>query len=98
MVYFVAWGIKNSRKKNINYYVKLHNFRIDCANGIHFRNNTICHSCNEKSAFQGIKYKCYRNSYLFSFLITRFSKKFKRFLIMNNVQILCLSNFKKSIY
>ena len=87
--------LKILEKQNINYYVKLHNFRIDCANGIHFRNNTICHSCNEKSAFQGIKYKCYRNSYLFSFLITRFSKKFKRFLIMNNVQILCLSNFKK---
>jgi glycosyltransferase involved in cell wall biosynthesis len=87
--------LKILEKQNINYYVKLHNFRIDCANGIHYRNNTICHSCNEKSPFQGIKYKCYRNSYLFSFLITRFSRKFKRFLIVNNVQILCLSNFKK---
>lgn len=82
-------------KQNINYYVKLHNFRIDCANGIHYRNNALCHSCNEKSKFQGIKYKCYRNSYLFTFLITRFSAKFKRFLIINDVQILCLSNFKK---
>ena len=30
-------------KKNIKTIVKIHNFRVDCLNGIHYRNNEICH-------------------------------------------------------
>lgn len=86
-------------KKNIKTIVKIHNFRVDCLNGIHYRNNEICHDCNINNRIKGILHKCYRNSYILSFIISRFSKRLYKSLKNKNVyKILVLSNFHKTYF
>lgn len=42
----------------------LHNYKLVCTNSLMFRNGEICELCLNKSLYNSIKYKCYRNSYL----------------------------------
>lgn len=48
----------------------LHNFRMMCANGLFFRNGSVCEDCVRKSVWQGIKNRCYQDSILSSSLVT----------------------------
>jgi len=81
---------------NYKVVIKLHNYRFDCINGIHFKNNSICHDCNQKNAFIGIVSKCYNNSLLQSVGITIHSKKLFKLLKHKNLKILVLTNFQKN--
>lgn len=48
----------------------LHNFRPWCIAGTFYRNGKgICKDCVEKNRFQGVKYKCYRGSFIQSFIV-----------------------------
>lgn len=40
----------------------LHNFRVTCANGLLFRNGTVCEKCVSHSVFPAIRHRCYRGS------------------------------------
>ena len=82
-------------KKNITTIVKLHNFRFDCIESNHYRNNTNCHECQTSSRLKGIIYRCYKNSYLKSYLITRYSKKFFKILKNKDLKIYVLTSFHK---
>ena len=82
-------------KKNIKVVLKLHNFRFDCANALHFRDNNICHDCTPGNRLPGIKYKCYENSYLKSIFITQFGKKYLELLKSSNLEILVTTEFHK---
>jgi len=44
----------------------LHNYRFFCANGLLFRNGSVCESCIGKLGLKGIVNGCYRNSRLYS--------------------------------
>lgn len=82
-------------KYNIPVFLKLHNFRFDCINGIHFKNNSICHDCNNSSRSQGIKNKCYDNSHFKSILATNYSINLLKILKSNNLNIFTLTKFQK---
>ncbi|MBN1792897.1 glycosyltransferase family 4 protein [Candidatus Woesearchaeota archaeon] len=49
---------------------RLPNFRLICPKAYLFRNNKICELCLEhNNPFIGVKYKCYRNSKILTFLV-----------------------------
>ena len=91
-------GVFNVLKKyeNVQIIVKVHNFRYDCINAVHYRDNRICHDCNTSSRYQGIKNKCYENSVLKSTALTHYSKKYFSILKNSNLKILALTNFHKN--
>ena len=78
----------------IDTVIKLHNFRFDCAEGNHLRNNKLCHDC-DKTRLNGIKNKCYQNSYILSALATKYGLKYFNILKDSKVKILVLSDFHK---
>ena len=47
------------------------NYRMFCSNGLMFRNNHLCDKCLVGSRFNSIIHKCYRNSYLQSYFVSR---------------------------
>lgn len=58
--------------KNVNIPVVaiLHNYRFFCATGLNFRDNKQCFDCSDKSPLEGLKNKCYRNSFLATLPLT----------------------------
>lgn len=42
----------------------LHNYKMVCTNSLLFREGQVCENCLNKSLYNSIKYKCYRDSYL----------------------------------
>lgn len=76
--------------------LKLHNYRFDCINGIHFRRNNICHDCNIRGNIKGVINKCYKDSYLQSAAITNHSTKLFKLLKHKSLKILTLTNFQKN--
>lgn len=58
-------------KHKVPVVLTLHNYRLICANALLLRNNKICELCTQKKfPFEGIRYKCYRNSATESALVT----------------------------
>lgn len=55
----IYWAIKSENKPVVQ---TLHNYRIGCANGILYRNNSICVKCVEGSNLNSLLYGCYRDS------------------------------------
>jgi len=41
----------------------LHNYRLSCLNGLHYRGAEICELCRPAHFFPGIRYSCYRGSW-----------------------------------
>jgi len=57
------------RKYKIPVVQTVQNYRIFCASGILFRENSVCEECMEHGSIRAIKYGCYRNSRLQTFPI-----------------------------
>jgi len=55
-------------KANIPIVQTLHNYRFLCANGIFYRNGSVCELCKKGNVLNGVVHKCYKNSYLTSSL------------------------------
>ena len=79
--------------QDVEILIKLHNFRYDCINAIHYRNEQACHDCSN-NRLSGIKNKCYDNSYLKSSLVTNYSKKYRSF-FNKKIKLIVLSEFHK---
>ena len=80
--------------KKINHVlIKQHNLRYDCIQGMHFRKNNLCHSCQDSSKVQGIINKCYKNSYLKSLMMTVFSWRYLKLLKNKKIKILTFTDF-----
>jgi glycosyltransferase involved in cell wall biosynthesis len=58
----VVYKICNS--KDIPVVQTLHNYKMVCTNSLLFRGEEVCELCLNKSLYNSIKYKCYRDSYL----------------------------------
>ena len=48
----------------------LHNYRYFCATGLNFRDNKQCFDCSNISPLEGLKHKCYRDSFLATLPLT----------------------------
>ena len=59
--------IKNS---TIPVVAILHNYRYFCATGLNFRDNKQCFDCSNISPLEGLKNKCYRNSFIATLPLT----------------------------
>lgn len=85
--------------KNIKYLLKIHNFRTSCSMSFfinkHINKNDFCHACNlNKKKFQ-IFNKYFKNSYIKSFYLIRFSKKFMKLVKKYQSKLFVLNNFQK---
>ena len=74
----------------------LHNFRMQCANGLFYRDGHICEDCVKEGLICALKHKCYRNSF-FQTLAIVLMLKIHRFVgIYEKVNFICLTEFNKS--
>lgn len=74
----------------------LHNFRMQCANGLFYRNGHICEDCVNDGLLCALKHKCYRNSF-FQTLAIALMLKIHRFIgIYKKVNFICLTEFNKN--
>jgi glycosyltransferase involved in cell wall biosynthesis len=55
---------KICHSKGIPVVQTLHNYKMVCTNSLLFRGEEVCEVCLNKSLYNSIKYKCYRDSYL----------------------------------
>lgn len=56
------------KKKGIKTVQTIHNYRFLCPNGLFFRDGSVCELCSNGNYFNAVKYKCYKNSTIFSLL------------------------------
>lgn len=56
----------------------LHNYRLLCSNAYLFRNGKICEECIGKRLYNSVKYGCYRNSKLQTFLLAKILENNKK--------------------
>jgi len=89
---------KEIKSKNIPIVVKLHNFRFNCTKSFmskkHVESGITCNACGYVSNNR-IFNKYFANSYLKSFLVNYYGKKYFKILINSNFKILVLTVFQK---
>jgi glycosyltransferase involved in cell wall biosynthesis len=60
-----------AKKLNVKTVLTIHNFRLICPGGFLFRDDSICDLCvNCSFPYYSIKYKCFKNSSFFSFVLS----------------------------
>lgn len=89
-VYYAA------RRLKIPVIQTIHNFRFLCPAGVFYRNGDICEECNNNNSFkEAIKNKCYKNSILYTFLVS-FMLKFHRLIgTYNKISYIFLTTFNR---
>tara|TARA_B110000444_G_scaffold151054_1_gene141341 strand:+ start:6413 stop:7561 length:1149 start_codon:yes stop_codon:yes gene_type:complete len=93
-------GIFNILKKNnIKVLLKLHNFRYDCTKSFlsknHIRSGDFCNACGMKKNSINFFNKYFDESYLKSFLVVLYGKKYFKILKSDYLKILVLTDFHK---
>ncbi|MDJ8959100.1 glycosyltransferase family 4 protein [Clostridium perfringens] len=89
-VYYAA------KRCNVKIIQTLHNFRLLCPNALFVRNKKVCEECLNKGLICSVKNKCYRNSYIQSFINT-FNIKLHRIIKTYNLvdRYIVLTEFSK---
>lgn len=59
------------REENVPIVQSLHNYRFFCLAGSFFNKGKICEKCKDKQFFSAVIGKCWRNSFIFSFLLVK---------------------------
>ena len=87
-----------SKKLNIPTVFTLHNYRLLCVNTLFYRDGQVCEDCLSKTLFEGIKHKCYNNSYSQSILMANaIAFHNKKGTWINDVDVFaCMSEFAKT--
>lgn len=62
------------KRKMIPTFRVIHNYRMSCLSGNHFRNDLSCHKCALNSYKSGIYLGCYNNNRFYSFAISVYTK------------------------
>jgi len=96
----IGLGIfKILKKNNTKVLVKIHNFRYKCASNFfsknHLNNLKICYACGFKKKEYQYFNKYYENSYIKSFWLYRFTKKYNQILINHNLEVIAITEFHK---
>ena len=87
------------KKENIKILHKIHNYRFDCARHLksskHLKKNLQCPACGIEKHKLGIYNKYYSESFVKSFFLNIYSKRYFKILKNNSISLLVLSNFQK---
>ena len=86
-------------ESDINFALKLHNFRYNCTKNIlsknHIGSNTLCMGCGNKYNKSKILNKYFKDSWLKSILVMRYGKSFFKILKSHSFPIFVLTDFHK---
>ena len=89
------------KKSNVKVLVKIHNFRYYCTRHFfisgHLKNQDICKMCN-LSKGKKIFNKYFQESYLKSFFVIIYGKKYYKILKNYDLQLLVMTQFQKTIF
>ena len=93
-------GIFNILKKeNVEVVLKIHNFRFACTDTFsaskHFNRKEFCYKCGNKNKRFSIFNKYFENSYIKSFFVILYGKKYINILRKYNLKIIVLNKFYK---
>ena len=85
-------------KNNVKTYLKIHNYRYFCANFLllknHISSGTFCNMCSMKKNF-GLFNKYYQNSYLKSFILIMYGKRYINLIKSTKVNLLVMTQHHK---
>ncbi len=91
--------LKILKKYNFNTLIKIHNFRYYCARSFfikkHLNNKPKCNACNISSSSSILFNKYFHDSYLRSFILIIFIKRYLNILKSDDLKILTITNFHK---
>ena len=87
-------------KRDIKTFIKLHNYRHECCSSFlakkHLAGQKTCNACSfSKNRFQFFN-KYYPESYIKSFLIIRYARKYLKILKSNKYKLLVFGDFQKN--
>lgn len=90
--------IKAAKSQHCKVVQTLHNFRNQCLAGTLYQSNQICEKCvNQSFKWKGILHRCYRDSYLQSFLHALAQKWYRYRAYHNDIDhYFALSSFQKN--
>lgn len=88
-----TFTVRKVLKQNFQVWIKLHNLRHECIQGMHFRNNDLCDKCTSFNKFPGIYFRCYHDSLIRSLLTTIFSYRYQQLLKNKKIKLITFSNF-----
>ena len=74
----------------------LHDFRMQCANGLFYRDGHICEDCISGGLKCALKHRCYRNSFLQTLAIVLMLKIHRFTGIYRKVNFICLTEFNRN--
>ena len=87
------------KKRKIKTIVKLHNFRYDCTRSYfrnqHFKDEIFCQKCGLYKSDSPLINKYFKESFLKSFLVNYYGKKYFQILKNSKFKIFFLKNFHK---
>lgn len=87
------------KKANVKVILKLHNFRYDCTKNYllknHLKNNNVCKACGIKKKKFSVFNKYYKDSYIKSFIVIWYGKKYFKILKNYDMKIFVLTKFHK---
>lgn len=88
---------KYLNKQNINTVLKLHNFRYFCTKTYfirsHLNGHNFCRCCSISKDSNKLFNKYFQNSYLKSFLVNYYGKKYIKIIKHSNIKIIVLTKF-----
>jgi glycosyltransferase involved in cell wall biosynthesis len=86
------------KKKDIKIVQTIHNYRFLCPNGLFYRKGEVCTLCKNGKYFNSVKYKCYKESLVFSFLYFLILK-INRTMFKDSIDgFIALTDFTKNIF
>ncbi len=86
-------------KENVEVALKIHNFRFACTDTFraskHFNHEKFCYKCGNKNKKLSVFNKYFQNSFIKSFFIILYGKKYINILRKYNLKIIALNKFYK---
>lgn len=87
------------KNKKVETIIKVHNFRYECSRYFlkknHLKNKKICFACGFESKDNLLFNRYYKESFLKSFFLILYSKKYFKLLTSNDFNIISINNFQK---
>lgn len=85
------------KKQNISTILKIHNFRFACTDTfrskLHFNYDLVCYKCGNKRKKLNLFNKYFKNSYLKSFFVILYGKKYIKIMRQQQLKIIVLNSF-----